>query len=394
MKDGAGVAGKGNMNPDSRKIIPDREARIHQVLLKKAAHENIPMSGTFELTPLCNLNCRMCYIRMSRQEMDARGRQVSAGEWISLGRECVKGGLLFLLLTGGEPFLRPDFKEIYSGLKKEGLVLSINTNGTMITDDIVDFLKADPPLRVNVTLYGSNNRIYEELCGARNGFDAALEGILKLKEAGIYVKINASFTKQNVDDMEEIFSFARENDLLVTPAWYMFPPLRNSKDGVCDGECRLSAAEGGRAKFLCEKLLNGEDFMRKQAASAKENGVVSCGQDEYECGRIPDEKMGCLAGRGSFWVSWDGKMTPCGMMSVPETHPFEEGFMPAFRKLNRGINDFFLPAECRDCKKRQICNVCGALAMAEGGGDMTKRPQYLCEAADEYLRLLKGYEDR
>ena len=110
------------------------QPQLRRFLYQKAAKNKIPISGTFELTPRCNMNCRMCYIRMSEEEMRVRGREYTASEWIEMGKICREQGMLFLLLTGGEPFLRADFKEIYLELSKMGFVISINSNATMITD--------------------------------------------------------------------------------------------------------------------------------------------------------------------------------------------------------------------------------------------------------------------
>lgn len=75
--------------------------------------------------------------------------------------------MLFLLLTGGEPFLRKDFRQIYTELKKLGLLISINTNATLIDEETVEWLKKDPPMKVNVTLYGGGNETYKSCVDIR-----------------------------------------------------------------------------------------------------------------------------------------------------------------------------------------------------------------------------------
>lgn len=109
-------------------------------LIAKAARSHTPINGSLELLPLCNMNCDMCYVRLSRSEMERQGRLRSAAEWISLARQMQKAGTLFLLLTGGEPLLFPDFKALYLELRKMGMILTINTNGTLMDEAWSDFL--------------------------------------------------------------------------------------------------------------------------------------------------------------------------------------------------------------------------------------------------------------
>ena len=165
------------------------ESQLTEYLHSKAARAGIPLSGTFELTPCCNMACKMCYVRMTKQQQEQVAPLRTAGEWLALAEEAKKQGLVYLLLTGGEPFLRPDFREILSGLNKMGLFVSINSNGTLIDEEVISWLKQTPPTRVNVTLYGASDATYERLCGNPNGFTQAVRGIRLLKAAGIVVKI-------------------------------------------------------------------------------------------------------------------------------------------------------------------------------------------------------------
>lgn len=76
------------------------QAQLRKYLYQKAAHNKVPLSGTFELTPRCNMNCRMCYIRMSEAEMRARGREYTAEEWIEMGKALCKRGNALLAADG------------------------------------------------------------------------------------------------------------------------------------------------------------------------------------------------------------------------------------------------------------------------------------------------------
>ena len=83
----------------------------------------------------------MCYVHLSKQEVQSQGRLRSLDEWISLAKQMKDAGTLFLLLTGGEPLLFPQFKELYCVLKDMGMILTLNTNGTLINEEWAEFFR-------------------------------------------------------------------------------------------------------------------------------------------------------------------------------------------------------------------------------------------------------------
>ena len=89
-------------------------------------------------------------------------------------------GTLFCV-NGGEPLYYPQFKELYCALKDMGMILTLNTNGTLINEEWAEFFAKNKPRRINITLYGSKNETYENLCHMKDGFDKTIRGIELLK---------------------------------------------------------------------------------------------------------------------------------------------------------------------------------------------------------------------
>lgn len=177
---------------------------IERQMFAMAAEKKVPLYGVLELLPLCNLNCDMCYVRMSREEMNRVGRLCTIEEWTGIAEAMMKAGTLFVLLTGGEPLLYPHFRELYQKLRELGMIVTINTNGTLIDEKWADFFAENKPRRMNITLYGAGNETYERLCHYPGGFDKAVNGIRLLRERNIDVKVNGSLAKANVDDRMKI----------------------------------------------------------------------------------------------------------------------------------------------------------------------------------------------
>ena len=229
-------------------------------LFDRAFETATPISGTFELLPICNMDCRMCYIRMSPEEMHRQGKMLNAEEWLSIGRQAAEKGALFILLTGGEPLLHPEFKEIYKGLRALGICVTINTNGTLITEEIADMWQQDLPRRVNISLYGSSDDIYGHYCRNSKGFTQVMHGIKLLKERNISVKLNCTLTPWNRDDMDNI--------LLVDTTTIRSIPKNTVGDIASRDIISLTVDTSLRqaATIIAEKSIKGAPVMKKGKA--------------------------------------------------------------------------------------------------------------------------------
>lgn len=352
---------------------------LADLLLKKADCTSTPIDGVFELTPICNMSCKMCYVRKSKQEVQAQGGLKSVSEWLSLAKEAQEQGLLFLLLTGGEILTYPDFEILYLELTKMGFVLSLNTNGTLITEKQADFLSQYPPRCINITLYGSSEETYEKLCGNGKVFTKVLNNIKLLKSKGLNIKINASLTPLNINDLNGIYQFVNENNLHMEATAYMFPPARreNAKDFI-----RFSAEDTAKYTrcFHCLSKTDAELTLQKDAYLQSLKPDHSLEEDFFL-------HMRCRGGLSSFWITWDGRLTPCGMMTEPCGFPFKEGFSQAWNSVSKQTKQILLSSKCAKCANRRVCSVCAAKAMAETGRyDGT--PEYLCAVTNEMNKIM------
>lgn len=355
---------------------------IENQLYKKAEKNKIPLSGTFELSPVCNFNCKMCYIRMSAEEMKKhQDEAMTLEKWKEIADQAKKAGMLYLLLTGGEPFLWPDFWELYDYLNKLGFVISINTNGSLIDENMVARLCENPPSRINITLYGSSEETYERLCGNRAGYTRTIQAIKALKAAGILVKLNGSLTPYNADDLEEIVQFAKENDLLLEATPYMFPPLRKDPDRFGEND-RFTAKQAAYWLIRRIELQKDEETYVKYLKAMRDNMI-----DPVElCGDAENGKMFCRAGRASFWITWNGKMTPCGMLNYPEMNLAEYDFLTAWKRIVHATEQIRISGVCRSCANNQVCHSCAAVAYTETGS-FEGIPKYMCEMACEVKKI-------
>lgn len=355
---------------------------IKEYVFRKGAIKHVPVSGTFELTPRCNLNCKMCYIHMTEQEQQKAGSELTTDQWLEIGRQAVDQGMVYLLLTGGEPLLRPDFCEIYSEMVKMGVVLSVNTNGILINEKILRCLCDYRPEVVNITLYGMSGETYGTLCGNPGGFKKVINGIHMLREAGIRVCLNTTFTRLNLQDMDAMIEFAKEEQLPIRTAAFLFPPVRKEHADHSDA-IYLSPEEQGKAgahfsfrTLEPEQQKKRQEYIREKIAGDEELALEA---EELVC-----EASSCMAGRGAFWVSWDGYVYPCGMLPNHLVNLRDVSFEHAWQTTIEHAKSILLPAECTNCKYKKVCPSCAAVAWSVN--QATDRvPRELCRRTEAYV---------
>ncbi len=343
-------------------------------LFAKAEMQGIPLSGAFELTSRCTLDCKMCYIHRNEHDREAISGEKDTAWWINLANEASKAGTLPVLLTGGEPMIRRDFDEIFLACKNAGLLVSVNTNGTLLTDEKIRFFRENPPQKINVTLYGTSKETYSGLCGNGDVYETVVEAVKKLVEAKLTVKLNYSVTPQNVSDAPKALDFARELQLPIQPVTYMFPPVRTECGEMSE---RLTPQKAAQVQFDWQRRLLGNEFSdylkNKSKAPQPYADITDCG-----------ERINCRAGSTTFWVTWKGEMTPCGMMNTPSV-PIED-FKEAWNSIREKRREIFLPTQCTGCELRKSCDMCAAVSYAETGR-FDSLPEYVCRKAHEYNRL-------
>ncbi|MBQ8813362.1 MAG: radical SAM protein [Lachnospiraceae bacterium] len=387
------------------------EPYLSTYLHSKGRKLGLPIAGNFELTARCNFNCPMCYVHMTEEQVRAAGKELTAEQWISIAREARDRGMIFVLLTGGEPLMRRDFFEIYRGMKKLGLLISINSNGFLLQGEILERFLQDPPARFNISLYGGSDETYEQMCG-RPAYQQVKENIRRLRAAGVEVTVNLSITPYNRQDLAQIYADAVELDVNVKSSSYMYPQVRvNGEQFGCGN--RLTAEEAAQCSVEWDLLRFSEEEFALRARNMERVIAKSCagrdadgwaddsGEKTAECAENKDGQMDeirdgcpvesdegvrCRAGSTSFWMTWDGRMLPCGMMTTPVVYPLKVGFGAAWEELRDRTAEIRTPLKCAGCAYRDVCGVCAAVCFTETGR-FDGVPHYVCEKTVAQVRI-------
>jgi len=338
----------------------------------------MPSNGSIELTENCNFRCIHCY------QGKNKARQILSGdEWCRILDESVAEGMFWLLITGGEPLLHPEFKRIYMHAIRKGLIVTVFTNGRLVTDEHIQLWTDYPPFSLEITLYGASEEMYQRVTGTRNSFAKVMETARKMKAAGIPLKLKSVAFKPLIDDMAAMKAIAENEigvkfrfDTKIDPGIYgdSFDDIRPSPEEAVALEEQLIGKPA-----LSDDLRAFFAFNNKNISTPESKEFI------YKCG----------AGRNAFYVDYRGRVHGCSAGRFDEDldltkRSFREIWYQEVPKV------VFAEAKdknavCRTCELRPICDVCPSTAKL-ATGSKEGRPLYVCQHT--MLRKKKFLEER
>ena len=341
------------------KELPNDYGTLTRELLNRAAIQRQPAYGTFELTNRCNLICNMCYVRHPAGDKVIRQKELTSFEWLEIARQAKDNGMVFLLLTGGEIFLRRDFFEIYEPLTRFGFIITLFTNSTLITDDIADRLAQIPPTCIETTLYGATNITYEKVTGIPGSYSRCCVGIESLIKRGIKPSLKATITQQNIHELDAMREMSKVWGLPFKAGWILTGrPDGGASDVVA---CRLSACD-------CVELETSNKASPSQ-------------WDKMTLRKPPSDNnnFNCVAGKSAFYINPFGEMGVCLDLPLPAARPLNIGFIKAWEEIQKIVDSASLLSKtCYECSARGYCQRCPAWSYIENK-TLNEPVSYLCE---------------
>jgi radical SAM protein with 4Fe4S-binding SPASM domain len=342
-----------------------------QNLNKKVALQRIPLSGSIDLTNRCNLRCIHCYLG-DKEETRAKRREIDTGKFFSIIDEITEAGCLYLLITGGEPLLRRDFPEIYTHAKKNGLLVTLFTNGTLITDRILDLFKELPPLNVEISLYGATAETYEKITGVRGSFRQCLDGIESLSDAHINLKLKTMLMTPNSHEFYDIRNMAKKYNLKFRSDAALFPCFNGSRDPV---GLRIPPQEAIEKEFSDKERFRDwiEYFERMKDAP------------------VSDRLYTCGAGITCFHIDPFGILKPCLMVKGYNFDLTKGGFSAGWHDIIPNIREKKASSSfaCAKCEKKVLCDFCPAFFELENGME-DEYSEYLCDIGHRRFEAIKA----
>ncbi len=314
----------------------------------RARDKAVPLKGVFELTPYCNLDCKMCYVHLNPQQMN-ECKTLSVDDWENIMSQAIDAGMMFASLTGGECLTYPDFERLYLYLYNKSVRIGVLTNGVLLDEEKIGFLKKYPPVSLQITLYGTNEDMYEKVTGKRE-FTKVTRNIKRAAEANLPLKITLTPNHfLTLEENKELIRYASTLGVQFQVNSGLINPRKQTERN--DTFCDLNV-EDYMELFKLEKSLKGE----LQATECTVDLPKSGGKID---GSIP-KGIRCGGARSSFNITWDGKMIPCNRYTQIFAEPLKEGFLTSWNQIHNQVMEILLPVECENCVYRYASKGCAA----------------------------------
>lgn len=368
------------MTPPTLTKQPIQDFPLWEIMKEK----NACMSFTLELTARCNNNCQHCYINLASGDASARMNEIRIDKIFEIADHAVELGAIWCNITGGEPLIRPDFSDIYRGLKERGLLISIMTNATLITEEHVKLFQEFPPRDIEVTVYGVTRETYESVSRRQGSFDAFIRGLNMLKKANVLVRLKATIIRSNFHEIQKISEFCRS----YTKDYYRFDPILNLRL-----DHNLERNEEIRKQRLSpEEIVILEQSNADYALAFEESCNDSKLSQHQEFG--DNRLFHCNIGRGNFIVSPDGRLRLCTDLCNSDcVYDLKTGsladawqnFIPKVQNMSSDSENYL--NNCAVCPLLNLCFWCPARADLETGR-LDEMVDYYCQIAHARAKAL------
>ncbi len=317
---------------------------VRRFMSFKAREKNVPISGTFELTPLCNLDCKMCYVHLHKDQMHG-AELLPTDVWKFIMGQAVDAGMMYARVTGGECLTYPGFRELYLYLADKGVETSVLSNGILMDADMASFFKAHPPAGIQVTLYGASEEAYEQVTGHRM-FGRVMENLHRLQDMQIPLSIAITPSAFMTDGLEVVRLLHEEGFHFSINAGIIQPREETGRK-TADADLDTYVA-----MMKLQRTLSGKEV------------EPGCDPDSLpdppSAGKAAEKGVRCGAGRGAFSVDWQGQMRPCNTFPGEPANVLTLGFAESWRRINQIALNFPRPVECEGCYYHDVCKHCAA----------------------------------
>lgn len=335
-------------------------------------------SFQIELTSRCNERCIHCYI-----PHECKLHDISSEMFYSVLEQLSKMNVLSITLSGGEPMMHPHFVEFLRAAKKYDFYVNILSNLTLLTDEIVEEMKAGNVSSVQVSLYSMNPEHHDTITAVKGSFEKTKAAILKLVENDIPLHISCPTMKANKDDFKEVLDWAHSLKVRAHTDYIMMAEFNHDTSNLAN---RLSVQEAGE---VISSILEGDEDYQKS---------VLMPDFEQRCREVqfnPERRL-CGVGVSSACMVSNGNVYPCaGWQEMVLGNLNQQTLQDIWDnsekiKWLRGLKMKDMGGgECCNCDRAAFCSPCMVRNANENpDGDPLKINRHFCAVAAKNKQIV------
>jgi heme b synthase len=332
----------------------------------------------WEVTRSCNLACVHC---RASSLCGPYPEELTTDEGKKLLDDIAALSNPVIILTGGEPLLRPDIYELAAYGDRKGLRMVLATNATLVTEEIARKMLNAGIKRVSVSIDGLNAASHDGFRGVLGAFDGAMTGIEAMKKAGMEFQINTTITQANLAQIEGILDLAVRLGAAAHHIFLLVPT--------------------GRGKDLADQEISPQDYEKtldwfhEKSLTCPIQLKATCAPHYYrifhqrkneanapspaQSDRHPFQTMtrGCMGGSSFCFISHTGQIQPCGYLELDCGQLKETNFADIWKDSDifRNLRDLKqLKGKCGHCEFMRVCGGCRARAYEITGDYLAEEP--------------------
>lgn len=330
----------------------------------------------WEVTRNCNLNCAHCRAAATNQDYAGELDTPSA---LRLLDQIADVGQPIVILTGGEPLMRPDIFELAEYGNARGLRMVMAPNGTLITEAVAKKMDVSGIQRISVSLDGATKERHDGFRGVEGAFDGALRGIAAAKSQGIEFQVNTTISKYNYDQIPEILKLAENLGAVALHIFLLVPTGRGKY--IVDQAITAEEYESTLNWFYDQKQKTNlqlkatcaPHYYRILRQRARKEGLSVT----YDTHGLDAVTRGCLGGTSFCFISHTGIVQPCGFLDLNCGDVTKASFTDIWwdSEIFNALRNFDnLKGKCGACEFKTVCGGCRARAYEATGDYLAEEP--------------------
>ena len=330
----------------------------------------------WETTRNCNLSCVHCRAAATQGPYEG---ELDTETSLRLLDQIAEVGQAIVILTGGEPLLRPDIFELAAYGTQKGLRMVMAPNGTLVDAAAAKKMAESGIRRISISLDGASREVHDKFRGVDGAFEGAIRGIRAARDAGIEFQINTTITQANLDQIPKIQQLAVDLGAAAHHIFLLVPTGRGKY--ILDQSITAEQYEKTLNWFYDQrdetplqlKATCAPHYYRILRQRARADGKTVT----FETHGLDAVTRGCLGGTGFCFISHRGVVQPCGFLNVHCGDVTRQSFADVWKnsEVFLALRDLEnLKGKCGKCEYKRVCGGCRARAFEATGDYLAEEP--------------------